>query len=166
MEPFNLKMMRKTILSAVLLLFPFWGMQAWAQEPQADRPLPSGIRSLSTDQFLEEIHDYKSHPEAWTYKGEVPCIVDFYADWCGPCRMLAPVLEEVAREYEGKIRIYKVDIDKEKELATAFGIRSIPSLLFVPAKGMPALQAGFMDKARLEAVIGSFLLSEGNPARE
>ena len=89
----------------------------------------------------------------WRYKGTVPCIIDFYADWCGPCRALAPVLEQIAGEYAGRIEIYKVDTEKETELASMFGIRSIPTLLFVPKEGEPQMSAGAMPKSSLEETI-------------
>ncbi len=86
---------------------------------------------LSTSDFIDKVDDYKTSRE-WKYKGTVPCLIDFYATWCGPCRALSPILEEVAGEYNGKVIIYKVDVDKEKELAALFNVRSIPTLLFVP----------------------------------
>jgi thioredoxin len=92
--------------------------------------------------FLEKIMDYEKNNTAWIYKGTIPCLIDFYADWCAPCRQTAPILDELAREYSGKIVIYKIDVQKERELASIFGIQSIPAFLFCPVKGNPSMSAG------------------------
>jgi len=92
--------------------------------------------------FLEKIMDYEKNTTEWNYKGSLPCLIDFYADWCAPCRQTAPILDELAREYSGKIVIYKVDVQKERELASVFGIQSIPAFLFCPATGNPTMSAG------------------------
>lgn len=92
--------------------------------------------------FLKLIMDYEKNPEKWVFQGDKPCVVDFYADWCAPCRITSPILDELAREYAGKINVYKVDVDKEQELAAVFGIRSIPSFLFCPQSGQPTMSSG------------------------
>jgi len=104
---------------------------------------------LTKETFLTKVFDYEKNKE-WKFEGEKPCIVDFYADWCGPCKMVAPVLEELSKEYEGKIDFYKVDTEAENELAAVFGIRSIPSLLFVPKEGQPQMAMGALPKETLE----------------
>lgn len=114
---------------------------------------------LTTTKFKEDIFDYTKSQE-WDYKGTVPAIIDFYADWCGPCKMVAPILEELSTEYEGKLNIYKVDTEVEQELAAVFGIRSIPSILFIPTGGkQPMMQAGALPKNVLKDVIEKELLS-------
>lgn len=113
---------------------------------------------LTADGFKEFIFDY-SKDEEWKYKGSVPAIVDFYADWCGPCKAVAPVLEELSKEYEGKIVIYKIDTDKEDELSALFGIQSIPTLLFIPMDGTPMLQRGAIPKNAFQQVINERLLA-------
>lgn len=114
---------------------------------------------LTTELFKSEVFDY-TQSEDWNYKGDVPAIIDFYADWCGPCKMVAPVLEELAKEYEGKIKIYKIDTEAEQELSSVFGIRSIPSILFVPVGGkQPMMQAGALPKNALKDIIEKELLS-------
>lgn len=120
----------------------------------------SHVKYLNTDGFLQKVHNYKENPDTWNYKGEKPCIIDFYADWCGPCKMLAPVMEELAAKYEGKVIFYKANVDKEKELSAAFGIQSIPTLLFVPLDGQPALNAGVLPKDKLDYYIRTFILGE------
>lgn len=114
---------------------------------------------LSTADFIEKVDDYKSSRE-WKYKGNIPCLIDFYATWCGPCRALAPVLEEVATEYEGKVIIYKVDVDKEKELAALFGVSSIPMLLFVPMNQTPSVINGGVPKEAVKELIDVILLEQ------
>jgi thioredoxin 1 len=103
---------------------------------------------LTKETFISKVFNYEANKE-WKFEGNRPCIIDFYADWCGPCKMIAPVLEELGREYEGKLDIYKIDTEKETELASVFGIRSIPSLLFVPKKGQPQMAMGALPKDTL-----------------
>ena len=100
---------------------------------------------LTKETFIEKVFNYENNKE-WKFEGDLPCIIDFYADWCNPCKMVAPILEELAKEYEGKLDIYKVDTEKEMELASVFGIRSIPSLLFVPKEGQPQMAMGALPK--------------------
>jgi thioredoxin 1 len=113
--------------------------------------------NLTTADFKEKIFDYDSEGE-WKYKGELPAIIDFYADWCGPCKSVAPVLEELSDEYEGKLTIYKLDTDKEAELSSVFGIQSIPTFLFIPVDGAPMLQRGAVPKNVFKQVINERLL--------
>lgn len=118
------------------------------------------VKHLTKAEFLQKVYNYEKNPDAWKYEGDKPAIVDFYATWCGPCKMIAPVLEELAKEYEGKIVIYKIDTDKEKELASAFGIRSIPTILFIPKSGDPQVAQGAMPKEGLKKAIDDFLLKK------
>jgi len=114
---------------------------------------------LTNVTFKEKVFNYEVNQE-WKYEGDKPCIIDFYADWCGPCKAVAPVLEELAKEYDGQVIIYKVDTEKQRELASAFGIRSIPSLLFVPASGQPQMAQGALPKEQFVKVINEFLLKK------
>ena len=113
---------------------------------------------LTKAEFLEKVYNFEKNPDAWKYEGDKPAIVDFYADWCGPCKMVAPVLEELAKEYAGQIVVYKIKTDKERELSATFGIRSIPSLLFIPMEGTPQMAQGAMPKAELKRAINEVLL--------
>ena len=103
------------------------------------------LEHLTKETFLSKVFNYETNKE-WKYEGDKPCVIDFYADWCGPCKMVAPILEELAKEYNGKIEIYKVNTEVEQELAAVFGIRSIPSLLFVPLEGQPQMAMGALPK--------------------
>ena len=113
---------------------------------------------LTRASFISKVYDYQKNAKDWKYEGDKPAIVDFYATWCGPCKRVAPVLEELAKEYDGKIVIYKVDTDQEQELARAFGITSIPTLLFIPMNGDPQVANGALPKENLKQAIDEFLL--------
>jgi thioredoxin 1 len=103
------------------------------------------IEHLTTTTFKNKVFNYEVNKD-WKFEGKLPVLVDFYADWCGPCKMVAPILEELASEYNGKLLIYKVDTEKEQELASIFGIQSIPSLLFIPTNGQPQMAMGALPK--------------------
>ena len=113
---------------------------------------------LSKSDFLTKVANYETTPNEWKYLGDKPAIVDFYASWCGPCKTIAPILEELAAEYGDQIYIYKVDTEEEQELAAAFGIRSIPTLLFIPMDGEPQMAQGAMPKASFKEAIEKVLL--------
>ena len=110
-----------------------------------EKPTTKVVHITKAD-FLKKVYDFEKNPDEWKYLGSQPAIVDFYADWCGPCRQLSPVLDELAKEYSGKLTIYKVNVDNERGLATFFGIRSIPTLLFIPMKGKPQRSLGALSK--------------------
>jgi thioredoxin 1 len=103
------------------------------------------VEHLTKETFLNKVFNFEKNKE-WKFEGEKPCVIDFYADWCGPCKMVAPVLEELAKDYSGKIDVFKVNTEEELELASAFGIRSIPSFLFVPVDGQPQMAMGALPK--------------------
>ncbi|QZT39091.1 thioredoxin [Halosquirtibacter xylanolyticus] len=113
---------------------------------------------MTTDLFKEKIFNYEKNQE-WQFKGDRPALIDFYADWCNPCKMIAPILEELSEKYDGQIDIYKINTENEQELSAVFRIRSIPSLLFIPKEGVPKLQAGAMHKQALEETIEKELIN-------
>lgn len=114
---------------------------------------------LNKKTFLEKVFNYEKNKD-WKFEGDLPCIIDFYADWCGPCKMIAPILEVLSDEYKGKINIYKIDTEVEQELAQAFAVRSIPTMLFCPKDGQPQMAQGALPKHQLEEIIGDFLKVE------
>lgn len=113
---------------------------------------------LTKAEFLTKVANYEQNPEKWEYLGDKPCIIDFYADWCGPCKMVAPILEQLAGEYEGQIYVYKVDTEAEQQLAADFGIRSIPTLLFCPMNETPQMAQGALPKDAFKQAINDVLL--------
>ena len=120
----------------------------------------TGARVISEAEFKKLVMDYENNLEEWVFVGELPVIVSFTADWCPPCRRMNPILDQLAREYAGRINIYRVDVDRSRRLAGVFGIQSVPTLLFSPMKGLPALQPGAMTREQLVNVIENFLLKE------
>ena len=116
--------------------------------------------NLSKQSFFEKVHNFETNKE-WKYEGDLPCVVDFWAPWCGPCMVVGPIIEELSKEYAGKVNFYKVNTDEEQELAGAFGIRSIPSLLLVPKSGQPKMAVGALPKHALKKAIETELLAVG-----
>ena len=119
------------------------------------------MEHLTTSAFKEKVFNWDINKE-WKYEGTKPAIIDFYADWCGPCKMVAPILEELKDEYGDKIEVYKVDTEKEQELASAFGIKSIPSILFIPVSGQPQMSVGALTKDGFVNAINEILLKNSN----
>ena len=115
---------------------------------------------LTKADFLKKVMVYETNPNEWKYLGDKPAIIDFYASWCGPCKMVAPILEELAEEYDGQIYIYKVNTEEEQELAGLFGIRSIPSILFIPMGEQPQMATGAMPKSSFKEAIDKVLLKK------
>lgn len=116
------------------------------------------VTELTQEDFVKKVYDFETNPNAWKFEGDKPVVIDFYATWCGPCKMMSPILDEISKEYEGKINVYKVNVDKEADLASVFGIRSIPSLLFVPMKKEPSMVQGAMPKNELKKLVDDILL--------
>ena len=161
--------MKSTLLIGIALLFlTACNGQSQNQTQAQDQTSSSSTKTetvmkpieLTKADFLAKVADFENNPSQWIYKGDKPAIVDFYAPWCGPCKMVAPILEELAAEYDGQIVIYKVNTMNEQELAADFGIRSIPSLLFIPMNGKPQMAQGAMGKEDFKRIIDSVLLGK------
>lgn len=137
----------KKLFFAILLMVAAVGSMS-AQE----------VKYLTTEEFKQLIFDYSNNKE-WQYKGDKPCIIDFYTTWCGPCKRLAPIMEELANEYAGKVVFYKADTEQERELAYVFQISSIPQVLYIPMEGQPMLLKGLYPKENIVQIIQEFLLN-------
>lgn len=155
--------MKRRILTSVMIAFSILiGSSTFAitdSEPPADKTSKNGVIYLDAESFKEQVFNYETNKE-WNYNGKVPAILDFYADWCGPCKMLSPVLEKIQKEYDGKIQIYKVDTDEQKELAAAFGIRSLPTIVLIPLNEDPQATLGYKSQNELEEMISEILKVE------
>jgi thioredoxin len=154
-------------LALILIAFTACGNQSKekAKEKKAENisqkdTTKMGTIKLTKAEFIAKVANYEENPSEWKYLGDKPAIIDFYADWCGPCKAIAPILEELAKEYHGQIYIYKVDTEKERDLAAAFGIRSIPSLLFVPMDEQPQMAMGALPKETFVKAINEVLLKK------
>ena len=154
--------MKNTFLMSLLLLAVAFG--GLAGEPSRTAPADDTKPIyLTRSEFIKRIMDFEKNRTEWVYKGDKPAIVDFYADWCGPCKKVAPALEELASEYAGKVYIYKINIDKEPELAGLFGVKNIPAFLIIPMKGKPQMSSGASsnhaeNKTRFKQIIDDVLL--------
>lgn len=140
------------------LLFLLCAAGTATARQKADETPKAKVQELTLDEFRRRVYDLSSDPDEQRYLGDKPAVIDFYASWCGPCRQMEPVVAAAAVEYDGRIVVYKVNIDREPEVAAAFGIRSIPAFLFVPLEGMPRMQVGAMPAERFRALIEQVLL--------
>ena len=127
------------------------------EENELKKQIIMNTINLTKGGFLRKVANYEANPNEWKFLGDKPALIDFYASWCGPCKSLSPVLDELAKEYSGKLDIYKVNVDNEQELASFFRIRSVPTLLFVPMEGVPQINAGAPSKADLKRFLDSFI---------
>lgn len=149
--------MKKNFLITILFVFVCFS-NAIAEETSKSEEGKTVY--LTTEDFLKKVANYKENPDIWVYLGDKPCLVDFYTTWCGPCKRIAPILEDLARQYAGQIYIYKVDTDKERELAQTFGIKSIPTLLFCPMEEVPQMAKGALSKEAFIKIIDEILLKK------
>jgi len=152
----------KKIVSGIMLVM-FSGLMLFAGNPVNQSSGSTGKPiHLTKAEFIKRVMDYEKNKTEWVYKGDKPAIIDFYADWCGPCKKVAPALEELAKEYDGKVYIYKINVDNEPELAGLFGVRNIPTFLIIPKSGKPSLASGASanhaeNKQRFKKVIDDLL---------
>lgn len=144
----------KKIIIAITALFVAFSLSA-KNPVKTTKPV-----KMDAKMFKEQVFDYANNPTEWDFKGNKPAIIDFWAAWCAPCKKLSPILDELAAQYGDEIIIYKVNVDEEKELAATFGIRSIPTLLFIPVDGKPQVAQGALPKNTLIELIDSFLLNK------
>ena len=158
--------MKKIIFASLLLSFTLSACAGKGNEKgkeeinQSKEIKKMGTIHLTKAEFLSKVANYEANPTEWKYLGDKPCIIDFYASWCGPCKTIAPILEDLAKEYDGQIYIYKINTEEEQELASAFGIRSIPTLLFCPMNGAPQMAQGAMPKDAFKQAINDVLLKK------
>lgn len=158
------------ILSAAVLLIAGCNASASNQKKQSDNgqqiqavqdakkeTKKMKVQEMTVADFKQKVMDYDKHPNEWVFAGNKPAVIDFYATWCGPCKATAPNVEKIANTYDGKVDVYKVDVDKEPELASLFGIRSIPTILFIPVTGNPSVQIGAMSYAQLNEVVSKMI---------
>ena len=144
--------MKKTILIAMAIIAA--SISANAQEEKKE----SKVIHLTYKEFLKKVWDFEKDPTTFNYKGKLPAVIDFYADWCGPCRRVAPIMERLAEEYDGKLLVYKINTDQERELSAAFQVKSIPMVLFVPMEETPLMSVGAMQEQEYRQVIEEQLL--------
>ena len=144
--------MRKTILLAMVILATAFTANA------QDKKEETKVKQLTYKEFTKKVWDFEKDPSTFVYKGKLPAVIDFYADWCGPCRRVAPIMEKLATEYDGKLLVYKINVDQEKDLASAFQVKSIPMVLFIPMEGQPMMQVGAMQEAEYKKVVEEHLI--------
>lgn len=158
--------MKKLIIASILTIATFTACAGNNKENKTENNNPikentnMGTIHLTKAEFLTKVANYEANPTEWKYLGDKPCIIDFYASWCGPCKTIAPILEELAKEYGDEIYIYKINTEEEQELAAAFGIRSIPTLLFCPMGEAPQMVQGAMPKEGFKQAINEVLLKK------
>jgi thioredoxin len=157
------------VVAAILLLTISCGNSNTSTATSPTNPVSSVTPSendkpvqMTKALFIANVSDFEKNPDTWAYKGTRPCIIDFYADWCRPCKMVAPLMDSFAKTYKGQVDIYKVNVDHEKELAGLFGIRSIPTVLFCPMEGKPQMTQGALSKEDYDKIITEFLLKNND----
>jgi len=167
-----MKLLQSTVLLFISLLFlgctNMQGNQESKQigiETKKEATTDVKPEHLTYETFLQKVWNFEKHPREWSYEGKEPCVVDFYADWCGPCKRVAPIMDEMAKKYSGKVNFYKINVDDEKKLATVFRIQSIPAVLFIPVKGKPMMQVGLLPHDTYVKIIDQQLLKINIPKK-
>ncbi len=153
-----------TLFASILLIFAGCSSTTGKQsvenekitvENEAGKPI-----HLTYDMFLEKVWNFEQNPQNWKFEGEIPAVIDFYADWCQPCKRIAPIMEKLAKDYEGRLNVYKIDVDDEQKLAAVFRVQSIPAVLFTPVDGQPMMQAGALTEEMYVKIIEEQLLKK------
>ena len=143
--------MRKSVILTLICIA--FSANIFAQE-KAD----AKVITLTYNEFIKNVWNFEKSPNTFKYEGKLPCVVDFFATWCGPCRKVSPIMEKIAKEYDGMLIIYKIDVDKELKLASTFSVRSIPTVLFIPMEGQPMKQVGALSEQQYKQIIENNLL--------
>ena len=143
--------MRKSIILTLICIV--FSANIFAQEKGETK-----VINLTYNEFVKKVWNFEKDPNTFKYEGKLPCVVDFYATWCGPCRKVSPIMEKIAKEYDGKLIVYKIDVDKEPKLASTFGVRNIPTVLFIPIEGQPSKQVGALSEQQYKQIIENNLL--------
>jgi len=155
-----MKKLKSLLIMAVALVLVSCSMSAKSEKKDTgDTKSQDEVIALNKAEFLSKVFNYEKKKK-WAYTGDKPCVIDFYADWCGPCRQVAPIMKELAGEYKGKVIFYKINVDNEKELAATFGVQSIPMILFIPKNGTPQASLGAMPKEQIVEKITGLLLKK------
>ena len=149
----------KRVLASLIVLFALFSTSC-AQSKKEEKKEDTSVIQMDKQMFLDKVFDYTTGATEWKYQSSKPAVIDFYATWCGPCRMVAPILKDLAKEYGDSIVVYKVDTDKEKELSMAMGIQSLPTIVFIPQTGQPQIIVGAADKATFKRAINEVLLNK------
>ncbi len=152
--------MKKLIFASIMLVALLSACGEKVKENKQEKQKPTGSIHLTKAEFLTKVTNFETNPTEWKYLGDKPCIIDFYATWCGPCKTVAPILEEIANEYKGKIYVYKIDVDAQPEIAAAYGIQSIPTILFCPMTGNPQITQGAMPKEAFTKAVAEILIKK------
>lgn len=150
--PLNLKKKMRKAIVITLICFAF-SANIFAQEKKETK-----VINLTYNEFVKKVWNFEKSPDTFKYEGKLPCVVDFYATWCGPCRKVSPIMERIAKEYDGMLIVYKIDVDKEPKLSSTFGVRSIPTVLFIPKEGQPMKQVGALSEQQYKQIIENNLL--------
>lgn len=152
-------MKKPTFVLLFIVFFTFNACSSSDNKEDSGKTLTEGqVNKLTAESFQKLVWDYKTNPKEWVFNGDQPVIIDFYADWCRPCKMVAPIMDELSKEFKGKVRIYKVNTDEQRELSGLFNINSIPAVLFVPKNGKPQMSVGAMQKPGYIEMIKTVLM--------
>ena len=143
--------MRKSIILTLICI-------AFSANIFAQEKVETKVINLTYKEFVKNVWNFEKSPNTFKYEGKLPCVVDFFATWCGPCRKVSPIMEKIAKEYDGKLIVYKIDVDKEPKLASTFGVRNIPTVLFIPIEGQPSKQVGALSEQQYKQIIENNLL--------